>query len=217
MLWNSLILCYILVYFPIIKTIEKYLYLLPLYSSMKKTLEQISSETDTKLETGRLSGPIYILYDTGAILKMYDEIGDRMFDLPSGYVGIIPQEVVAELENQHNTKRTNDDGSILCPYQLMNGLYIAIGMEKVIAMPLDVTDEQKNIMIESMLANPDNTKANSRIGSGDAALIEFANIFSDSSCIVVTCDSDLDMLKNGMSLSNTVVYGSSDYRREILN
>ncbi|MBT3407458.1 hypothetical protein HN415_02115 [Candidatus Woesearchaeota archaeon] len=133
-----------------------------------------------------------IFFDTCAILKLYNHYGsdilksNKPHNMPEY---IITNQVLEELENQKLSRRKNDKGRLLCPYELMNAVYSRIGEESLLVLPTFVKPEQLN----QMKSVADELSNNKRISEADASLIiATRDVFEKGkNQFIISSDSDL--------------------------
>jgi len=180
-----------------------------------KTLDELVAATKSGLQTNRLdSKPVYFVFDTGAVTDMYRQVGNCMFDyIDASCRGIItPEAVVSELENQRDCKRAHDDGSALCPYELMNLIYVETAEDQVIRLDSSPTEEEEKELRKAMASSELNDSDNRRLGKGDMSVVNCARVFSqDAYCVVVSPDTDVAMVLSSLGVEKVGYLKPSDY------
>jgi len=115
-------------------------------------------------------------------------------------VHVIPEAVFDELKEQSNTKRRDDFGHLLTPYTLINLLHKLGADEKVSFVQSKPTLKDKLEMYDAMKSSHLNKKGNSRIGEADYSVANFVNQFQPEYSLVVSCDSDIAYILNGLDV-----------------
>src|SRR3990172_7753238 len=95
---------------------------------MATHLDDIVEKVENRLKEER----VLFIFDTGGVTRIYKRIGEDIFtDWLANEERVITEECIRELENQRDSYRLDDDGTLLTPYQLLNRIYTVCGMEEV--------------------------------------------------------------------------------------
>lgn len=173
--------------------------------------QELDRRLDLRLEHVCSNQQFYQVFDTCSIIGLYSKFGK---DLPKAItmypnsVNVVPREVIEELEQQRDDKRRDENGTLIAPYALLNLLYEMEGKSQIFCEEMYPSLETKLDLFFAMKSSRYNVSKNTRIGKADYSIVNFAMQMDPDKTVVVSQDSDLVYMLDGLGLEDVALIDS---------